>query len=308
MSKGDTMTLQELKQSLEDGTFKPTTLILISEDKFIPLQYVEEIKKQYTTMYIESLKELVPSEDDIFGESNEISFDVIIFNTNIVDFSDEIVYNKDNLIIIANKIDKGSKKFYGDLVIEIPTLAEWQIKDMVYSFAKGVETKHLDWLIHNCNGDANRLFQETLKLRIFNEKERKTVFEEMVEDGAFNDLSSNTIFNFTNAILKKDINSLKIIYEEIDNIDINEFGLLTILYNNFLNVISIQLGINPTAESLGMSQGKFNALRYSCGYYTGNQLVNIIKTLTDMDRRVKAGEFPTSIMRDYLILSILAQK
>ena len=85
------MTLQELKQSLEEGTFKPTTLILVSEDKFIPLQYVEEIKKQYNTMYIESLQELVPSDDDIFGETNELSSDVIIFNTEIVDFSEEIL-------------------------------------------------------------------------------------------------------------------------------------------------------------------------------------------------------------------------
>jgi DNA polymerase III delta subunit len=108
--------------------------------------------------------------------------------------------------------------------------------------------------------------------------------------------------------LKKDIPSLKIIYEEIDNIDINDFGLLTILYNNFLNVINIQLGINPTAESLGMKHGQFNAIKYNCGYYSVSQLVNISRLLTDMDRKVKSGEFPTSIMRDYLILSVLSQK
>ena len=158
----------------------------------------------------------------------------------------------------------------------------------------------------NCNNDVNRLYQEMQKLNIFSEKERIHLFEEMAEDGAFNDLSSNTIFNFTNAVLKKDITSLKAIYEEIENIDVNDFGLLTILYNNFLNVISIQLGINPTAESLGMKWGQFNALKHSCGYYSSNQLITIFKVLTDMDRKVKSGEFPTNIMRDYMILSILA--
>lgn len=301
------MTLQDLKQSLETNTFKPTTMILVSEDKFIPLQYVEEIKKQYNTLYIESLQELVPDEDDIFGDSTEISSDIIILNTELVDFSDEILFNKDNVIVITNKIDKSSKKFYGDLVIEIPKLAEWQVKDMVYSFGRGIDTKHLDWLIHNCNGSVNRLYQEMTKLLIFSESERKHLFEEMVEDGAFDDLSANTIFNFTNAILKKDYQSLKLIYEEIDNIDVNDFGLLTILYNNFLNVINIQMGVNPTPSSLGMSNGQFNAIKYNCGYYSGNQLVNIMKLISDMDRKIKSGEFPTNIMRDYMILSILSQ-
>jgi hypothetical protein len=181
------MTLQELKQALETNTFKPTTMILISEDKFIPLQYVEEIKKQYNTLYIESLQDLPPNEVDIFENSTEISSDVIIFNTELVDFSDEMLFNKDNIIVIANKIDKSSKKFYGDLVIEVPKLAEWQIKDMVYSFGRGIDTKHLDWLIHNCNEDANRLYQEMTKIAVFGEKERKHLFEEMVEDGAFDD-------------------------------------------------------------------------------------------------------------------------
>ena len=72
-------------------------------------------------------------------------------------------------------------------------------------------------------------------------------------------------------------------------------------------MINIQLGINPTAESLSMKPGQFNAIRHSCGYYSGNQLVNIFKLLTDMDRKIKVGEFPTNIMRDYLILSILSQ-
>lgn len=303
------MTLQNLKQSIEDGTFKPSSMILISEDKFIPLQYIEAIKKNYDygVIYVESLNDLLPNDDDIFGSNEEISSDIVIFNTEIVDFSEEIVYNKDNVIVIANKISSASKKFYGELVIEVPKLAEWQIKDMVYSLGKGISNKYLDWLMLNCNNDVNRLYQEMQKLNIFSEKERVHLFEEMAEDGAFNDLSSNTIFNFTNAVLKKDITSLKAIYEEIENIDVNDFGLLTILYNNFLSVINIQLGINPTAESLGMSYGKFNAIKNNCGYYSGYQLMNIMKLLSDMDRKIKVGEFPTNIMRDYIILSILSQ-
>jgi hypothetical protein len=67
------------------------------------------------------------------------------------------------------------------------------------------------------------------------------------------------------------------------------------------------MGVNPTPSSLGMSNGQFNAIKYNCGYYSGNQLVNIMKLISDMDRKIKSGEFPTNIMRDYMILSILSQ-
>ena len=303
------MTLQELKISIEDGTFKPTTMILVSADKFIPLQYIEAMRKslKYSVSYIESLSDIRPSEEDIFGESDIIDDDIIVYNTNLVDFSDELLYRVNNLIIVTNEISKSAKKFYEDLIIEIPKLAEWQVKDMVYSLGRGVDTKYLDWVIYNCNCDINRLYQEMLKLSLFSETERVHIFDEMIADGAFEDVSANTVFNFTNAILKKDFNNLKIIYEEIDNMDVNDFGLLTILYNNFMNVVNIQMGINPTAEALGMSYGQFNAIKHSCGYYSANQLVNIVKLLSSMDRRIKSGEFPTDIMRDYLILSVLSQ-
>lgn len=303
------MTLQDLKSSIEDGTFKPTPLILISEDKFIPLMYINEIVKslKYSVRYVQSLSELVPQDEDIFGGTEVDSTDLVVYNVDTFDLSDKSLADVPNIIVIAKKIDKDAKKFYKDLIIEIPNLAEWQVRDMVYSFCKGVEPRYLDWLIKNCNGDVNRLHQESLKLRLFNEKDRGSLFQDMVADGAFDDLSSNTIFNFTNAILRKDIDSLRAVYEEIDNIDVNDFGLLTLLNNNFFNVISIQLGVNPTATSLGMKPNQFNAVKRNCGYYSGAQLVSIFRLLTDMDRRIKMGEFPTNIMRDYLILSILSQ-
>lgn len=304
------MTLQDLKTSIENKSFKPTSFILLSEDKFIPLQYINAIQKDlgFSITYIEDLSVISPDIEDIFSvEMQDIDTDIIVFNTDIVDFSNDILYNKSNIIIVTSKIDKSSREYYKNIIIEVPKLVEWQVKDMVYSMGSGIDSKYLDWLIKNCNSDVNRLYNEMSKLSLFNESERESLFLEMSNDGAFEDLSINTIFNFTNAILKKDIKSLKTIFEEIDNIDINDFGLLTILYNNFLNVINIQLGTNPTPDSLGMSPKQFNAIKYNCGYYSQQQLISIFNMLTDLDRKIKSGEFPTNIMRDYLILSILSQ-
>ena len=128
----------------------------------------------------------------------------------------------------------------------------------------------------------------------------------MVSDGAFSDLSTNTIFSLTTSLMKKDAKTLSEIMPEINNIDINDFGLLTILYNNFLNVVNIQLGINATPQSLGMRPNQFNAIKYNCGHYSSASLVNILKVLSALDKRIKNGEFPVTILKDYLILTVLS--
>ena len=299
------MTLKDLKTSLETKTYKKESIIFIAEDKFIPLQYIEEIRKLgYELVYKENIESLIASSNDIFKNTEKIKEDNLIYIiiTDTLSYFEDI---DDSVIIVTKKVEKSIKTTYADIIIEIPSLEDWQIKDMVYSYCKGVEPKHLDWLIKCCNSDVNRLYQECLKLKLFKETERAFLFNEMLKENAFEDLASNTIFNLTNALLKKDIHKLSEIYSEIDNIDINEFGLLTILYNNFLNVVNIQLGINPTPEKLNLKPNQFNAIKYNCGYYNKEQLLKILKFLGNIDLKVKAGELPVSIMRDYIILKIL---
>lgn len=300
------MTLSELKEVVEQLSPITTSLVMISEDKFLPLQYLDKLRERYNLIYIESLSEL-SSDDDIFmDEQEESSEDIYVLNTSSVEFRDEILFEKHNVLVVGSKITSEAKKLYKDILIEFPKLLEWQLRDMLYSFGKGVDTKFLDWLLHTCGDNVNRMYNEIIKLSSFPEGERKLIFNQMIDDGAFDDLTSNTIFNFTGALTKRDIGALKDVYSEIDNLDINGFGLLTILYNNFFNIVQIQLGISPTPDKLGLKLSQFNAIKYSCGKYSGEQLVKILEFLSGLDKRIKSGELPTNILRDYIVLSILS--
>ena len=301
------ITLQGLKESIENNTFKPMSMVIVSEDKFVPLQYIEAIRKNFSVTYIDSLDVLTPDAEDIFSVGfGEITTDLIVFNTEIVDFSNDILYNKGNVIVIANKIDKEAKKFYSDILVEVPKLLDWQIKDMVYSLGQGIDSKQLDWLIYSCNGNANRLYNEMSKVVSFPQAERKHLFREMYNDGAFDDLSNSTIFNFTNAIMNRDVKSIGLMMSKIGVMDISEFGLMSILYTNFMNVVQIQLGVNPTADKLGMKPNQFNAIKHNCGKYTSSQLVEIVRFLSELDLKIKSGELPTNILIDYILTSILS--
>lgn len=300
------MTLKDLKESVEDGTFKPKSMILVGEDKFIPLQYIQALRDKFSVTYIEDLSSLVNDVEDIFFAPDSVSTDLIVYNTEVVDFFNDVLYTKDNIIVVAKKIDKEAKKFYADLVIEIPKLVDWQIKDMVYSFGQGADTKLLDWITYNCGGDVNRLYNELSKVVQFSPNERKHLLSEMIEDGAFDDISNNTIFNFTNAIINRDIKSVGLMMDRISTMDISEFGLMSILYTNFMNIVQIQLGVNPSVEKLGMKPNQFNAIKHNCGKYTSSQLVEIVRFLSELDLKIKSGELPTNILIDYILTSILS--
>lgn len=296
------MTLQELKKSIEDKNIDDKLVIFVySDSDFIAHQYIHEISL-IKNLSIEVVDNVVVV-DDIFGT---VDNNIKIYATEMFDSYDDKLLTLKNHYIICKKLSDDTRAIFSNNIVEIPKLESWQIKDYVYSLAEGVDTKYLDNLIEVCHNDINRINQELGKISIFPKERRKYLFEQFIQDDVFNDLSKYNIFNFTSCIIKKDFRELANIYKEIENCDVEPMGFLTTLINNFRNIISIQLGNNPTADSLGMKPGQFWAIKYSCGFYNKEQLVYIYQLLTDIDRKIKTGEFPVDILIDYLTTQILS--
>jgi DNA polymerase III delta subunit len=180
------------------------------------------------------------------------------------------------------------------------------LKDYVYSITEGVAHKDLDWLMQLCGTNYARLQQELDKVSLFREDERRYLFDDLIRDGAVDDLSSYSIFNFTNAITSKDLTAIKSVYKELSRMDVNEFGLLTILLKNFKNIIMVQLNANPTPENTGLDGKQLYAIKKIPRVYSATQLVDIYTMLLDIDRQIKSGELPTDILIDYLVTKILS--
>ena len=145
------MDLRELKESIDNKTFKPRTFIMSAKDKFLPLMYLEAIGLNYDINYIESF-DLLPRTNSIFEFPNLNNIYVIIKEK--VDFIPDFIYNYDNVIIVCSNIDSDMRKSCRCDIIDIPLLEEWQIKDMVYSFCQGIEESKLNWMMDIC--DNNR--------------------------------------------------------------------------------------------------------------------------------------------------------
>ena len=303
------MTIETLKSQIEENKVTNDLIIFKNADNsFIAKQYTRAISKLVNKPIniIEDLNSIAPDKFSLFDvEDNNDDF-LNVFIDDKLEYIPQSFRQISNTIIIVNSIDKSIEKDWEQFIVKVPKLETWQLKDYAYSICEGVKQSELDKLISLCGNNIERLQSELDKVLLFTPTERPFVFDSLLSDGSIEDLTNYSIFNVTNAITHKDIDSLKNIYKEIHSVDINEFGLLTLLHKNFRNIISVQLTNNPTPESTGLEGKQLYAIKKIPRVYTPEQLVNIFTFLGDIDRKVKNGELPTDIMIDYMITKILS--
>lgn len=304
------MDIKTLKENIESKLSDIRFIFVNSEDSFLSNQYINAIaqKNELKIITVDEIKSLVPNDNDIFGVGDVIDESCLyVYRVDKFEEKDPDIMKIKHLVIVCDKIDSESKEIFTELVVEMPKLEPWQIKDYAYSIADGVNTKKLDWLLTVSNNNIHRVHNELSKLTPFIPKERDYVFDMMVEDDAFVDLSNFVIFDLSNAIIKKDIKTIAKILEDIKKIDVEPLGLQVILTNQFRNIISVQMSPNASAEKLGMNPKQFYAIsKYSCGYYTREQLVKIFDVVSKCDYLLKNGDVPNDKLVDYMILHILS--
>lgn len=305
------MTIETLKTNLDNKTLDDFYIFFNLETSFLSNQYVDAIAQArgLKLIYIDNLRSLIPDKNDIFGSAETVDASCL-YVYKIDKFEDKDLQIKDikNLIIVCNKIDDETKELFLPYIIEMPKLESWQIKDYVYSLADGVSTNKLDWLINISNNDIYRLHNEISKLNLFSIKEREYLFDLMVEEDAFIDLSNYVIFDLTNAILQKDIKKIRYMLEAVHSWDCEPLGLQTLLTNNFRNVLAVQLAPNSPPEKLGLSPKQVYAIRKNnTGYYSRDQLVEIFELISSCDYKMKNGDLSNDMLIDYMILNILSR-
>ena len=305
------MTIQELKAQIERGVVTDSPLIFKDDEtKFLSTQYINSISRvrNLKINYIQSLSEVVYDSFDFFTcDTLEQPSCLNVLFCSVYEWGDIDISRTSNLIVVVTKFkDKTIENKLSEYIVTMPKIEDWQLKDYVYSICEGVDHKNLDWLISICGGNLWRLQLELDKFLLFNETERKYLFDSFVRDGAMDDLSSYNIFNFTNAIASKDYATIRSIYKEIDRADITDFYLLTVLLKNIRNIILVQLNSNPTPESTGLDSRQLYAIKRLPRAYSPEQLVQIFMFLCDIDRQVKEGELPANLVVDYITLKVLS--
>ena len=299
------MNIQDVKNIITKNEYSGQFIIFWCEDTpFIPQQYIEKLiaDNNLQVSYSHEIDQSIITSTNMFKVADSFLrvYDIESFDGELYD----IRFEKYLFIICRKLINCDS---YKDYIVEVPKIEPWQLKDFAYSVADGVNETELDELISACGNDIYRLNSEIDKIKLFPQTSRSLIFQQFKQDGIFNDITDLTIFDLSTAIIQKDVEKLKQIYLQLDRIDVNPLALVNILYQNFKDIIKIQLGKNATPESTGIARNKFFAITYNnLNFYTSNQLISIFEMLTSIDYQLKTGVLDADLIIDYIIVNIFS--
>lgn len=300
------MNLEKLKDLIEKQSKVTFPIIFLdSENSFVADQYANAISVNMKLPLLTTSSVLNISPESIMFE--EAPSCVYYVHQHKLEENDIPHILSNNLIIISTDcMDENTFEQLRDYVVAVPKLEDWQIKDYIYAQLTGADKKDIDKLLTLCKNDIYRLNNEVSKLKLFEGTQQKNLLQELFREDAFEDISNATIFDFSNAIQSRDLDSLRELLPTIARNDVEPLGLVTILYNNFRKMIQVWMDNNPTPESTGLKSNQIWAIKNIPHNYSKDQLISIFEMLTCMEKKLKTGELEEKYIVDYLITTILS--
>jgi len=296
------MKIEELKSKIASKTIDDSFKVFVASDYssyFIIDQYVHKIA---------DIKGLEIKHIDNFSEIGDGGFADCgyLYIYKVDEYDNE--FSADNLIVVCNK-----SKIKEAIVI--PKLEKWQFVDYLKFKLPGMSKTDLEWLMTQYEVTDSRVTQTNYfrldndmdKVSIFSESVQSMLFDELYNSGEYNTISNLTIFDLTNAIIKRDTGSALQVLKVFDYIDSKpHVWILSILLNSFRNIIAVQADQNIKAEDLGISDKQLYVIKkHNIGYYSTEELVKIYSMLTNVEYMYKFGGLTQEQLADYIICNIL---
>lgn len=309
------MDIVELKKAIETKTLNDSFLVLHWQDNdFIVNEYIKEIAryKNLEIVSIDSLKECHSFINSFFGETMSNSLYVMrvdTFESDILDFSDF-----KNVIVVCHKVPD-TVRFtltVNNNYVEFPKQETWQILDYMKLRCPEMSEEELQWLEKVTNENIYKIDSELDKLSIFEGNKKREVFRLLNEEGGYSDLSSNTFFDFVNALKVKDKNKLIELFTDIDNMDVEPTGIVTLMSNEIKKIINVKQDTKSDYNAVNMSEKQYMFYKRNiASLYTNNELTNIYKFLMSIDYKLKSGELGNITMNrdtfiDYIVCGLLS--
>lgn len=292
------MDIKTLKSKIKQNTLNTNPLILIYQDiTFVCNQYIDQIckNKNLEKLKITKLADIT-NDDELFDTEKTFLY---VYETEKLD--EIIPENLENIIVVTKAVSKNEQVE----TIIIPKLANWQIEDYVKTRVPGISEAQAKWLCDVSKYNIYRLKKECDKLSIFSKEMQQLVFNQMNAENVYCDLNNLTIFNFITAIVNKDFQTINEILENINYIDIEATGVISLLLKQYKTIIEVTFS-NSWNNTLSCSEKQFYYFKHNMiGIYTKEQLVDIYQFLTELDYKLKSGYVANDFLVDYILMNVL---
>lgn len=272
---------------------------LANRQLFIGKSFLDKSKKCYICKNIDNLAKSDNLWDDILSGK--------YLNGNV-------------LVYICDKLDsrtKFAKKFKSNIFTVKPESVD--ISE-IYPDCKCVSKDNRDELFKRCNYSVTKFLLEFHKLLNYKDYfdsitpcsehdfyDINDIFDLLMSNNCFVNMVNDDMFKLSEYIMTQQIDKVYKFIEDANKTDF-DFGLLSVLYNNFRNLY-IYGCASKTGRLDTTSLSSFiqkNMSRY-LQYYNSQRILKILSFLQNLDYKIKSGNIDSDYALNYMLCGVLSK-
>ena len=236
--------------------------------------------------------------------------------------SDKNTLNGNIIINLITTVDKRTKwyKANSDKIVLFEHLSDEVLSKYVQKEVSLNKSNTLR-LIAICENDYSRILLEIDKIKRYanetwkhrEERERdggiswvNECFEKLVEDGTIYTPPKDAIFELVDAILRHQVNKIYDLLEQCYAVGEANMVILSVLYNNAKQVYQVQnCASSDVCKTTGLTSWQVKCAKDKCGYYSSDELENILRTIQKVQKGIITGQIADEISVQYVLAKIL---
>lgn len=228
----------------------------------------------------------------------------------VQDFVDDKIQNKNIVILAFYSLDKRTKfyKAYNDSIVSFERLNEQILSKYVHKEID-LSERSTRMLIEICENDLSRIYLEIDKIKTYSECNKLTYeasLTELINAGTIYEPPYDAIFDFVDAVLKRNIKLSYNLYRQCQDIGESNLVLLSVLYNNAKAVLQVQSCTSKDiSKSTGLTGFQIKCAKEKCGRYKNRELVNMMRLIQNVEKGIKTGEIEEAISIEYVLVNCL---
>lgn len=219
----------------------------------------------------------------------------------------------DRLILIYSKMDKRSKFYKQNLerLCEFQKLSSSILANYVGRLIPGMSQGACAVFAEICECDYSRIKLEADKVRHYMNATGKSGTEcvnTLVENGVIYKPIGDITFQFTDAILKREVDVAFDYLLKAKAVGEPSVLTLSVLYNGFKQILMVQgLGRDQSepVKRTGLTAWQVKMAKEKQGHYSIGELVNALKVIRFAERGIKTGLIEDEAAVEYVMVNIL---
>lgn len=218
------------------------------------------------------------------------------------------------IILIYYSLDKRTRffKFHNEkeLMTEFATLSNDILTKYIHKEID-LSPNYCDELIGICEGNCNRILLEVDKIKCLANAQDTTdnsAYNTLIEEGVIYVPANDLLFPFIDAVTRCNQVLSYTLWTKIKKVE-NSMAILSLLYNNFRNILSVQLAgnVKGICEFTGLTPFQVKLAKEKAGIFNKEELIHIIKLIRKVEKGIKIGWIEEPMAIKYLLTQIFQE-